>query len=59
MVSAMLAANALKLETEASHRVDPAEIQALREDRDAAYALVIDLTEEVEALAARAEQGVV
>ncbi len=56
--SAMLAANALKLETEASHRVDPAEIQALREDRDAAYALVIDLTEEVEALAARAEQGV-
>ena len=57
--SAMLAANALKLETEASHRVDPAEIQALREDRDAAYALVIDLTEEVEALAARAEQGVV
>lgn len=55
--SAMLAANALKLETEASHRVDPAEIQALRNERDAALAYIAEVAQEVEALAARAEQG--
>ncbi len=53
--SAMLAANALKFETEATHRVGPGEVAQLREDRDAALALIAGLIEEVEALAERAE----
>jgi cell division protein ZapA len=56
--SAMLAANALKLETQASHAIDPAEVEALREEKDAAVALLAGLIEEVEALADRAEAGV-
>lgn len=55
--SAMLAANALKLETEATHRVGPGEVAQLREDRDAALAMVAGLLDEVEALAERAEAG--
>ena len=34
--SAMLAANALKLETEASHKTSPAEVAQLREENEAA-----------------------
>ena len=52
--SAMLAANALKLETEASHRANPGELAHLREEKDAAVALLAGLLEEVEALADRA-----
>jgi cell division protein ZapA len=56
--SAMLAANALKLETQATHAVDPAEVAALREEKDAAVALLASMVDEVEALAVRAEAGV-
>ena len=55
--SAMLAANALKLETQATHAVDPAEVESLREDKEAALAMLADLVDEVEALAVRAEAG--
>jgi cell division protein ZapA len=55
--SAMLAANALKLETAASHRIDPAEIAALHEEKDAAVGLLASMLDEVEALAERAEAG--
>ncbi len=55
--SAMLAANALKLETEATHRINPAEIAQLREEKDAAFAMLAEVVDEVEALAGRAEAG--
>ena len=55
--SAMLAANALKLETEASHRTSPGELAQLREEKDAAVALLAGLLDEVEALAERAVSG--
>ncbi len=55
--SAMLAANALKHETETSHRVSPGELAQLREEKDAAVALLAGLLDEVEALAERAEAG--
>jgi cell division protein ZapA len=57
--SAMLAANALKLETQATHAVDPAEFEALREEKDAAVALLAGLVEEVEALADHVEAAAV
>lgn len=56
--SAMLAANALKLETEATHRTSPAEVQKLRADRDAATEIAARLVAEVETLAERLESGV-
>ena len=52
--SAMLAANALKHETETSHRINPNEVAQLREEKDAAVALLANLLDEVEALAERA-----
>lgn len=52
--SAMLAANALKLETQASHQASPVEISALREEKDAALALLASVIAEVETLADRA-----
>lgn len=55
--SAMLAANALKLETQATHAIDPSELGTLREERDAAVALLAALVDDVEALAERAEAG--
>jgi cell division protein ZapA len=49
--SAMLAANALKMETEASHRVSPAEVAQLREDHEAAVGLLSRVLDEINALA--------
>jgi len=57
--SAMLAANALKLETEASHRTSAAEINQLIVENDAALTLLADFVGEVEELAERVESGVV
>ncbi len=57
--SAMLAANALKLETQASHQVSPAELSALREEKEAALALLASVVGDVETLAARVEAGTV
>ncbi len=55
--SAMLAANALKLETEASHRTSAAEINQLIAENDAALTLLTEFVVEVEALAERVENG--
>jgi cell division protein ZapA len=55
--SAMLAANALKLETEASHRFSPADIAALREENEAAAILLDQVVAEVNALAEGIEAG--
>jgi cell division protein ZapA len=52
--SAMLAANALKLETEASHKTSPAEVAALREENEAAAILLGQVVAEINALAAQA-----
>ena len=49
--SAMLAANALKLETEAFHKVSPAEVAALREENEAAALLLGQVVAEIDALA--------
>lgn len=54
--SAMLAANALKLETEASHKVSPAEVAALREENEAAAILFSQVLNEVNALADEIER---
>ena len=47
----MLAANALKLETEASHKSSPAEVAALREENEAAAMLLGQVVAEINALA--------
>ena len=52
--SAMLAANALKLETEASHKTSPAEVAALREENEAAAMLLGQVVTEINALDAAA-----
>jgi cell division protein ZapA len=49
--SAMLAANALKLETEASHKTSPADLAALREENEAAAMLLGQVVAEINALA--------
>lgn len=54
--SAMLAANALKLETEASHKASPAEVAALREENEAAAILFSQVLNEVNALADEVER---
>ena len=54
--SAMLAANALKLETEASHKASPAELAALREENEAAAILLSQVLNEVNALADEVER---
>ncbi len=48
--SAMLAANALKLETEASHKTSPAEVAGLREENEAAAILIGQVVAEINAL---------
>ncbi len=50
--SAMLAANALKLETEASHKTSPAEVAGLREENEAAAMLIGQVVDEINALSA-------
>jgi len=52
--SAMLAANALKLETEASHKTSPGETAALREENEAAAMLLGQVVAEINAIAAAA-----
>ena len=47
----MLAANALKLETEASHRFSAAEVEALREENEAAAMLLGQVVAEINAIA--------
>jgi hypothetical protein len=47
----MLAANALKLETEATHRGQGAEVERLREENEAALSLLSRVLAEVSALA--------
>ena len=54
--SAMLAANALKLETEASHKASPAEVAALREENEATAILLSQVLNEVNALADEVER---
>jgi cell division protein ZapA len=49
--SAMLAANALKHETEASHRFSSSEIDAVREENEAAAMLLGQVVAEINALA--------
>ncbi len=49
--SAMLAANALKLETEASHKSSPSEIASLREENEAAAMLLGQVVAEINAIA--------
>jgi cell division protein ZapA len=51
--SAMLAANALKMETEASHKISLTEVDQLRQDNADAVALLNGLLAEVEALTER------
>jgi cell division protein ZapA len=53
--SAMLAANALKLETEASHKASPGEIAELREENEAAAMLLGQVVAEINLLADEAE----
>jgi cell division protein ZapA len=55
--SAMLAANALKLETEASHKTSPSEVAALREENEAAAMLLSQVLNEMNALADAAERA--
>ena len=50
--SAMLAANALKLETEASHKASPAEVAELREENEAAAMLLGQVVDEINGLTA-------
>jgi cell division protein ZapA len=50
--SAMLAANALKLETEASHKASPSEVAELREENEAAAMLIGQVIEEINSLTA-------
>jgi cell division protein ZapA len=53
--SAMLAASALKLETEASHKLSPADVAALREENDFAGALLGKVITQIDALAEELE----
>ena len=53
--SAMLAANALKHETEASHKTTPEDIASLREENEAAAMLLGQVVAEVNALARDAQ----
>jgi cell division protein ZapA len=53
--SAMLAANALKLETEASHKTSSADVAALREENEAAAMLLGQVVAEIDALTAQVE----
>ena len=55
--SAMLAANALKLETEASHKASPGEFAELREENEAAAMLLGQVVAEINALADAARPG--
>lgn len=55
--SAMLAANALKMETEASHKISAVEVDRLRQDNADAVALLTGLLAEVEALTDRVTAG--
>jgi len=50
--SAMLAANALKLETEASHKASPSELAALREENEDAAMLLGHVVDEINNLTA-------
>jgi cell division protein ZapA len=56
--SAMLMANALKQENEPANRASAAELERLRQEHEAALALIERLVAETEALAERAEAGV-
>lgn len=51
--SAMLAANALKIETESSHRISVSDVEKLRAENDAAVKLLARVLGEVDALTAR------
>ena len=53
--SALLAANALKHETEASHKTTPEDIASLREENEAAAMLLGQVVAEVNALARDAQ----
>jgi cell division protein ZapA len=53
--SAMLAANALKLETAASHKTSPAEVTRLRDENEAAASLLSQVLAEINAMADAAE----
>lgn len=55
--SAMLAANALKMETEATHRMSAADIEKLRDENEAALAILAGVRDEINALAEQVEQG--
>ncbi|TPE48508.1 cell division protein ZapA [Amaricoccus solimangrovi] len=55
--SAMLAANALKMETEATHRISAADIEKLREENEGAVLALTRVLQEVNELAARVESG--
>lgn len=55
--SAMLAANALKMETEATHRMSAADIEKLRDENEEAVATLTRLLGEVNDLTARIEKG--
>lgn len=57
--SAMLAANALKLETEMSHRTSAAEINQLVAENDAALTLLAEFVGEIEGIAEQVESGAV
>jgi cell division protein ZapA len=55
--SAMLAANALKLETEASHKASPGEIAELREENEAAAMLLAHVVNQIDALTDRVSRS--
>ncbi len=55
--SAMLAANALKMETEATHRISAADIEKLRDENEAAADLLRRVIGEVNTLAEKVEQA--
>ena len=55
--SAMLAANALKMETEATHRISAADIEKLRDENEEAVAALQRVIGEVNALAQKVEQS--
>ena len=50
--SAMLAANALKHETEASHKTMPSEFAGMREENEAAAMLLAHIVSEIDAISA-------
>lgn len=55
--AAMLAANALKLETAAAHKTPEHEVQRLRQDHEAALAILAKTRDEVSALAREVAAG--